>query len=131
MVAVNLKSLVGKLGEVPSRALEGAAGLCVSRSNYNVEIEHWLLKMLEVPGSDIAAIFKHSGIDAGRVSRDLTRALDRLKTGNSRAPSLSPNIVDLARDAWVAASVEYGAPRARSGHVLYALLADESMHRMA
>ena len=131
MVAVNLKSLVGKLADVPRRTLEGAAGLCLSRTNYNIEVEHWLIKMLEVPNSDLAAILKHYGVDGSRVVRDLTRTLDKLQTGNSRAPALSPNVVDLARDAFVVASVEYGMPRARTGHVLYALLADETFHRMA
>ena len=28
-------------------ALEAAVALCVTRTNYNVEIEHWLLKLLE------------------------------------------------------------------------------------
>jgi len=48
VAAVNLKSLVGKLNNICRRALEGAAGLCLSRTNFNVEIEHWLVKILEV-----------------------------------------------------------------------------------
>ena len=47
MSAINLKTLVNKLNPVCRRALEGAAGLCLSRTNYNVEMEHWLLKLLE------------------------------------------------------------------------------------
>jgi type VI secretion system protein VasG len=49
MPGVNLKSLVGKLNDTCRSALEAAAGLCLSRTNYNVEIEHWLLKLLEKP----------------------------------------------------------------------------------
>ena len=131
MVAVNLKSLVGKLDDVCRRSLEGAAGLCLSRTHYNVEIEHWLVKLLETPGTDIAAIAKHYGADRTQMAHDLTRVLDRLKTGNARPPALSPNIVDLTREAWVLASVEFGAPRARSGHLLLALLTDETFHRQA
>ena len=44
---VNLKSLVGRLNDVCRGALEGAAGLCLSRTNYDVEIEHILAKILE------------------------------------------------------------------------------------
>ncbi len=54
MVPVNLKSLIGKLNESGRRSLEAAAGLCLSRTNYNVEIEHWLLKIVETPNSDLA-----------------------------------------------------------------------------
>src|SRR5687768_1193105 len=107
----NLKSLIAKLNTTCRSTLEAAAGLCLSRTNYNVEIEHWLLKLLENPGSDISAIFKHYGIDTARVSKDLTKALDRLKTGNARPPALSPDISQLAREAWMIASVDFSAPR--------------------
>ena len=42
---VNLKSLIGKLNDTCRSALEGAAGLCLSRTHYDVEIEHLLLKL--------------------------------------------------------------------------------------
>ncbi|MBN2490942.1 MAG: type VI secretion system ATPase TssH [Planctomycetes bacterium] len=131
MIQLPLKSLVGKLNEVCRRALEGAAGLCLSRTNYNVEIEHWLLKLLETPNTDLAALFRYFEVDSSRVSRDLTRGIDRLKTGNARPPALSPNIVDLAREAWLVASVQCQAGLIRSGHLLCALLADESLQLAA
>ena len=127
MAAVDLKSLVGKLNDQCRRSLEAAAGLTLSRSHYNVEIEHWLLKLLEAPDGDLAAILRHYEIDSSRLNNDLTRMLDRLKTGNTRAPALSPHVVSLAREAWVLASLEFGAPRIRSGHLLCALLADDSL----
>ncbi|MCE9637044.1 MAG: type VI secretion system ATPase TssH [Planctomycetes bacterium] len=131
MMPVDLKALVGKLGEIPHSTIQGALGLCATRTNYSVEIEHWLLKILDTPNSDAVAVLKHYGVDAGRVMRDLVRSLDRLKTGNSRAPSLSPDVVDLARNAWVSASVDFGATRIRTGHIMYALLADETFRRAA
>jgi type VI secretion system protein VasG len=54
-----------------------------------------------------------------------------MKTGNSRAPSLSPEIVDLGKQAWLLASVEFNLSRIRSGHLLWALLADETLARRA
>lgn len=129
MVAVDLKSLVGRLTEPARRQLEAAAGLTLSRSHYNVEIEHLLLKLVEAPGSDVSCVLRKQGVDAGRVSAELNRALDKLRTGNARAPSLSPDIVSWLREAWLIASLEAGAGRIRSGHMLVALLADESLAR--
>jgi type VI secretion system protein VasG len=131
MVPVNLKSLVGKLNDVNRRMLEAAAGLCLSRTNYNVEIEHWLLKLIETPNTDLAAILRYYEIDFSRVTPALTRIIDRLKTGNARPPALSPNVVELIRESWVVASIEFGAPQVRSGHLLLALLSDESLVRVA
>ena len=125
MVAVNLKSLIGRLTETGRRQIEAAAGLTLSRSHYNVEIEHVLLKLVEAPGSDIAVILRKEGIDLGRVAAELNRSLDKLRTGNARAPSLSPDIVTWLREAWMVASLEGGQSRIRSGHMLAALLSDE------
>ncbi len=129
MISIDLKSLVGKLNEVSRNALEGAAGLCLSRTHYNVEIEHWLLKLLEIEDSDLRAILEKFDIDLGKFHQDLNRELDKIKSGNSRAPALSPTIVDLAKNAWMLASVEYGHPLATSAHILAALMMDESMRR--
>ncbi len=85
---VNLKSLVGKLNATCRQSLEGAAGLCLSRTNYNVEIEHWILKLLEGSDNDLSALLRYYEIDASRLERDLTRVLDGLKTGNARPPAL-------------------------------------------
>ena len=54
-----------------------------------------------------------------------------MKTGNARAPSLSPEIVEMVKQAWLVASLEQGATRVRSGHLLWALLADETLSRRA
>ncbi len=129
MVAIDLKSLVGKLTETGRRQLEAAAGLTLSRSHYNVEIEHVLLKLVELSGSDIATILRKQSVDAGQVAAELNRALDRLRTGNARPPALSPDIVTWLREAWIIASLEAGSTRIRSGHMLAALLADEALSR--
>lgn len=129
MITIDLKSLVSKLNEPCRNALEGAAGLCLSRTHYNVEIEHWLLKILEIPDSDIAAILEKFDINIGNLVRHLNRELDNIKSGNSRAPALSPTIVDLAKNAWMLASVEYGHSKTTSAHILAALMLDDSLRR--
>ena len=54
-----------------------------------------------------------------------------MKTGNARAPALSPDIVEIVKQGWLLASVEQGASRVRSGHLLWALLADDMLSRRA
>jgi type VI secretion system protein VasG len=131
MVSIDLKSLIGRLDEHCRRALEAAAGLTMSRTHYNVEIEHWLVKLAEGTDTDVAAIFRQYDIDHGRFLADLNKSLDKMKTGNSRAPSLSPEIVDLGKQAWLIASIEQGLSRVRSGHILLALVSDETLARRA
>src|SRR5215208_5278070 len=132
MATIDLKSLVRRLNEPCRRALEAAAGLTLSRSHYNVEIEHWLTKLLDIPDGDLAAILRHYEVDEARLRADITRSLDRMKTGNARAaPGLSPQLVECAKQAWRLASLEHGAAQLRSGHLLWALLSDEALARHA
>jgi len=131
MPGLDLRGLIGKLNPVCQRALEGAAGLCLSRTNYNVEIEHWLVKLLEQPGNDVCLLLKHFEIDQARVLADLTKAIDRLKTGNARPPLLSPEVCDLIKEAWLTASVDHGEQAVRGAWLLLALLSDESLSRRA
>ncbi len=131
MAAVDLKALVGKLNSACRTSLESAAGLTLSRSHYNIEIEHWLLKLLESNNSDLQLLFRHYEVDESRLIADLTKVLDSMKTGNSRAPALSPQVVKLAREAWVLASLQYGAPKVRSCHLLCALLLDDGLAPIA
>ncbi|MDP6560869.1 MAG: Clp protease N-terminal domain-containing protein, partial [Candidatus Binatia bacterium] len=91
-MSVNLKSLIDKLNDICRSALQGAAGICLSRTHYDVDIEHIFLKLIEVSDTDIQPLFRHYEVDSARVSRDLTRVLDRLKTGNTRTPAFSPRI---------------------------------------
>jgi len=131
MATLNLKPLIGKLDDHCRSGLEAAAGLCLSRTNYNVEIEHWMLKLAEAPNTDLAALFRYYEVNVSRVMQDLTRVIDRLKTGNARPPALSPSLVSLVREAWLVASVEFAADRVRSSHLLYALLSDDALARQA
>ncbi|MBV8186070.1 MAG: type VI secretion system ATPase TssH [Alphaproteobacteria bacterium] len=129
MRAIELKPLIGRLNDVSRKALESAAGLTALRTHYNVEIEHLLMGLLDRTDTEFAAILKKWGVDAARVSAELNRALDRMKTGNARAPALSPDIVEMVKNAWLLASVEQGASRVRSGHLLWGLLADDMLAR--
>src|SRR5437870_2389116 len=127
MATLNPRALAAKLNATCRRALEGAAGLCLSRTNYNVEIEHWLLKLLELANTDLTRILRHYDIEPGRVNRELTRSLDQLKTGNARAPELSLEVLDSMREAWTLASLEYNASRIRSAHLLTAMLTERAL----
>jgi type VI secretion system protein VasG len=128
---VNLKPLIATLNDNCRGALESAAGLCLSRTNYDVDIEHLLLKLLEAQDTDLAHIIRHFEIDPARLTRDITIALDRLKTGNSRTPALSPRLPRLVQDAWLLASIEYASAKIRSGHILLALLTSDDLARLA
>ena len=129
-MAVNLKSLVGKLNDTTRSTLEASAGLCLSRTHYDVEIEHFLVKLLDQTDTDAQRILKHFGIDPSRLTTQLSKALDLLKTGNARTPSFSPHLVKMFTDAWTIGSLDFAQPKIRSGAILLAIASNEELSRM-
>ena len=85
MAAVDLKALVGKLNGVCRTSLESAAGLTLSRSHYNIEIEHWLLKLLESSNSDLQLILRHYEVDESRLIADREQPSARPFTSGGQA----------------------------------------------
>jgi type VI secretion system protein VasG len=114
--------LLNRLNPHCTRGLEAAAGLCVSRTHYEVTVEHLLAKLLEDPAADIPVILHEFGIDIGRVQKVLGRILEEFKTGNAAKPVFSPLLLEWLQEGWLLASVDWGESRLRSGALLAALL---------
>lgn len=129
-MALNLKSLIGKLNELTRNALESAAGLCLSRTHYDIEVEHYLLKLLEQAEGDFARITRHFGVDKSRLSTELNWSLDKLKTGNARTPALSPSVVKMMTEAWTIGSIDYSAGQVRTGFTILALTTNDELRRL-
>ncbi len=72
-MASNLKGLIGKLNDSTRSALEAAAGFCLTRTHYDIEIEHFLMKLLEVTDSDLQHILKHFAVNKCSTSSSISR----------------------------------------------------------
>jgi type VI secretion system protein VasG len=129
-MSLNLKSLIGKVNDTTRSVLEAAAGLCVSRSHYDIEVEHFLLKAIDSSDNDVAFILRQYGVDRSRLTTELQRSLDRLKTGNARSPAFSPQLVKMLTEAWTIATIEFDAGQIRSGFTLLALITDGELGRL-
>jgi len=127
---VDLRGLIGKLNGQTRNTLEAAAGLCLARTHYDVEIEHFLVKALDASDTDLAFILKQYGVNRSRLAADLTRSLDRLKSGNARTPALSPTLTRMLAEAWLTGSVDFGATQVRTGHALLALVSNDELRRL-
>jgi len=127
---VNIKALIGKLNDSTRGALEASAGLCLARTHYDIEIEHYLLKLLDSSNNDAAAIFKHFEVDSSRFTGELARALDHLKSGNARTPALSPTLIKMMTEAWTIGSIDYGAGQVRTGFTILALATNDELVRL-
>jgi type VI secretion system protein VasG len=129
-MSVNVRSLIGKLNDTTRGALEASAGLCLSRTHYDVEIEHYLLKLLDGTDSDLASILKAFEVDRSRLAAELNRSLDKLKSGNARTPALSPYLLKMMTEAWTVGSIDFGAIKIRSGYTILAIVGNEELSRL-
>ena len=105
MIELDLKALLKRMNPYCTRSLENAAGMCVSRGNYEVTLEHLLLKLIEDPSRDFQLILRHFEIDPARVEKSIQHAVEQGKTGNSGKPVFSPLLIELVEDAWLIATV--------------------------
>jgi len=129
-MGINLKALIAKLNDAARGALEGAAGLCLSRTHYDIEVEHFLTKLLDSSSGDFAAIIKHFEIDKSRLTGELARSMDKLKSGNARTPAISPTVMKMLTTAWTIGSIDFNAGQVRTGFAILALASDEELSRM-
>ena len=127
---INLKSLIGKLNEFTRKTLESSAGLCLTRTNYDIEVEHYVLKLLDQTDGDFAQIVNRFGMDKSRLTGELTRSLDKLKKGNARTPTLSPSLVKMMTEAWTIGSIDFGSGEIRTGFTVLALVTNDELSRL-
>lgn len=120
--SLDLRGLVSKLDDACRLGLEAAAGLAVNRTHYNVEVEHWLIELVQSQEGDVSDVIKTLALSKERLLLSLNRTIDQFRTGNPRAPALSPQIVNLLREIWLVASVNHDARSVSGLHILRVLL---------
>ena len=130
-MSTNLKTLIGKLNDTTRRAFERAASLTMSRGNYEVDVEHVLLALLEQPRSDLAILCRRFDVSTGALQGDLERETGRFMDGNTRTPVFSPHLATLLEHAWLIASLDAQRSRIRSAHLLLALLTEPGLAQLA
>ncbi len=122
MIGSDIKALIGKCNQFCTQALYEAAGLAVARTNYEVAVEHFLLKALENQDCDLAVCLRRHHIERAELTGALNAALENFQRGNSARPAFSPVLLELLEAAWLISSVDLGLSVIRSGAILLAYL---------
>jgi len=122
MLTVDIKSLLMRLNDYSAAAMQSAAGLCVSRTHYEITIEHLIAKLFDNPMSDWPLAFSRLGADTAKVLRAVEATLEEFRTGNAGKPVFSPLLLELIQDAWLISSIDLEERKVRSGAILLAFL---------
>ncbi|QTA85813.1 type VI secretion system ATPase TssH [Desulfonema magnum] len=129
-MSLDLQTLIAKLNVTCRKGLEKAAQLCVSYTNYNVEIEHLLMTLLDIPDADIQRVLRYYEVSSEDVNKELTLSIEKFRRGNSRTPALSQHILRILEQAWMIASLRFDSDTVRTGAILLALLEDDALRAM-
>lgn len=127
----HLKILISKLSPKNRIALEQAANLCVSRTHYEIELEHLFHILLAQPNNDLALLCTRYKISIEQLQRDLLLEMETLQKGNQRTPVFSLPLSRLLEQAWLLASIDNETSLIRSGHLLTALLTVPDLQQAA
>ena len=122
MSEINRTALFGKLNSLAYKAIEGATVFCKLRGNPYVELVHWIQQILNTTDSDLHRIVRHFELDASRVAKDVTDALDRLPRGATSISDLSAHIENAVERGWVYATLMYGDQQVRTGYLIVGML---------
>ncbi|MDN5865689.1 MAG: type VI secretion system ATPase TssH, partial [Gammaproteobacteria bacterium] len=122
MGEISRVALFGRLGGLAYKAIESATTFCKLRGNPYVELSHWLNQILQQQDSDLHHIARRFEMDPARLAADLTRSLDALPRGATSVSDLSSHVEEAVERGWVWASLTFGEPRVRTGHLIVGLL---------
>ncbi len=122
----DIKRLLERMNPYCHRALEAAAGQCVSQGHYEVSVAHMLWQLLQEPSADIALLLRDAGIEPIHWSGHLQRELEQLKRGNPGKPVFADTLLEWFEHGWLLGSLNLALEELRSGVLLLAL-ADRSL----
>ena len=121
MTQRDLSPFLRRLNDHCARALADAASLCETRAHRDIEVEHWLIKLLELGDGDLVAIVRRYELDVDGIWNGLLAAIDRLPHELRGKPGLSRRLGTWLEAAWMRASLEDDPASIRSAHLLAAL----------
>ncbi|RWC19737.1 type VI secretion system ATPase TssH [Mesorhizobium sp.] len=116
------KELVAKLNATGVRAFKAAADTAKLRGNPYVELVHFIQQLVLSERSDVQMIVADAGLDASRLTADMTRAIDKLPYGATSVEEFSDHIFHAIQEGWNLATLEFGVEEVRSSHILLACL---------
>ena len=116
-----LRRLLARFDAACVQCLQGATALCASRSHYEVNPDHLLLRLVDDTSGDVGRIFETFKVDAAQIRRALQRVLENLATGHQKRPALSERLIEIFQSATVMAD-QMGCDKVRPGLLLLAFV---------
>ncbi len=125
----NIRLLVEQLNATCRKALESSASMCLKQTHYAVDIEHYILALLEMQNTDLDVILRDFKIPAADVKKDILYSLSKMKSGNTKTPSISNQLVDLLNESRKV-TLSLNQDKIRSGNIIMALYQNDALRKI-
>lgn len=120
MINIELQSLVKRMVPDLKKSLEIAVGECVNHGHASVELEHWFCVLLQ-QSADWQMAISQVKMTKEPIIEQLNSCLTGFARSKDNSPSLSPQLVELLKDAWMIASLDHSQLVINEYHLLLVL----------
>ncbi len=128
MAEIKAISMFRKLDSVGYKCFEAATVAAKTAGNPLIDIVHVLNQILTLQDTDLHHILNTFGINHARLATDMTAAISKLPRGGGGSyVDFSDRVVNLMETGWKYASLMFNSPKIRTGHLVVALVKEQSL----
>jgi len=128
MTSRDYSPFLRRLDEPSAQALTEAACLYETRSHRNIEVEHWLIALLEPGDNDLPRVLRRHDVNVDAIRNGLLDYIERLPCDLRGKPGVSARLGRWMEAAWLRASLD-GSSLLGTIHLLSALSEHPSLLR--
>lgn len=122
MSQVSISKLIAYLDSNLKNALEYAAADAMKSQVGAIEIEHWLMSLLQGRDPKLQQFLESQKVNIAGLVQELEQKLSKLEKVHSGQPTISPELIETVKSAWLVASVEFSHGSVAGLHLLLSVL---------
>ncbi|WP_205909043.1 type VI secretion system ATPase TssH [Neorhizobium lilium] len=129
MSPIDLNRMIRALEPDLRVGLETAASLAARHSHSVVDVAHWLRSLLDI--AQFSAVFEQLRVSSEALRTELDATISDIRREDGASLVLSQNLLSLAREAWLGASLQYGRNSVVLADLLNVLTSDQALRPIA
>ncbi|MBE0369638.1 MULTISPECIES: type VI secretion system ATPase TssH [Pseudoalteromonas] len=122
MSQVSISKLISYLDGNLKNALEYAAADAMKSQVGAIEVEHWLMSLLQGRDPKLQQFLESQKVDIAGFLQELEQKINKLEKVHSGQPTISPELIETVKSAWLVASVEFSHNSVAGLHLLLSIL---------
>ena len=127
MADISLEAVAGKLNRIGYDAFMQALRQAKNAGNRNLELAHWIFRILQMDRTDVVLTVDHFKLDRAKLLLDAQAVVNGFAMNKTEMPGIGASVIDALDRGWHFATLMFGETQIRTGHILVACLKDERL----